>query len=499
MEYTDSNLEYHDIVNKIDNINSNSDKRGFIISGLLLLGLVGVVAPAAVIVTNAGAHSSISYLIIVGIVYSIVILSKKWFIAGIGSAIPVLSLFGISYPVATIGQIDIKVMLVDIALVLFAIIALRYRILRQSRLYTVFIVVVSIFSLWALISGIINAFYGYPLNGIAFGIHQLRYPLAVVSVFVIISRFSLRSFLYLLLTCVGLQAIYGIIQSIMGHPFGLPYYGDSISTSISQTYSIAGVTVTTGMFPGGFIGFSRLLLAVLILFFPVATYQTRSGGVKAIPAAVCAVSTPLFVLLSSFSVTGFGAVMIMMGLMFLTFMYVKYINYDMNFTQILVGTSIGVIATLDSVLTILQAGIFKNSEIRIDQYSVSYSLFKSNPLTGIGGRNFSDVVQGNLPPHFAAVEEIHGVHNTYLAYLTELGIIGLLLFLIAITISYWCSIYGFLSKPNDDSVYLGMIGIGIIGFLFYSLLTHNYHQPTVMLPFWLVATAAVANGTEACT
>jgi O-antigen ligase len=83
-----------------------------------------------------------------------------------------------------------------------------------------------------------------------------------------------------------------------------------------------------------------------------------------------------------------------------------------------------------------------------------------------------------------------GVHNTFLAYLVELGIGGFLLYSLITAIVYTNGLSVYLSN-RKGALTSGMLLIGIVSFHAYSSLTLMYQQPSVMMIYWLVTGAAV--------
>jgi O-antigen ligase len=469
-----------------------ADPIDFISSGAILIFLIGVVAPSVALVTDAGRVKSMMIIFSMVVIYTIVILMNNSLISGLASSFVVLSLFNIYYPITTTGQFEIRLFVVDIPLLILAGVAILQLELSEMKTEVAFLALLGLFSAWALLAGVIAVFQGYPANGVAFGVNQIRYIFAALAVFTVVTWVGLRPFLSLFVIGVCFQSILGILQAILGRWFGLPYYGDFPSAGIAETISIANIQITTGLFPGGLYGSSRSLLLLLILVSPIALYQMLSRRLQAIPAAICVISTPLFVVLSGSSDSGKGALVVISGLVILAAFYNKYDDLYLRPLHVLGGTIIAGFIAIIGIYVVLQSNIFSGSDIRLDQYIVAFDLFSQNPITGIGGHNFASVVDGELTDQFAAVEQVYGLHSTFLAYLTELGIIGLLLFLGSVGAAYWVSITSFLRRDSQFSVDQGMVAIGILGFLFYSTLTYNYHRPLVMLSFWLLAAAAVA-------
>jgi O-antigen ligase len=116
-----------------------------------------------------------------------------------------------------------------------------------------------------------------------------------------------------------------------------------------------------------------------------------------------------------------------------------------------------VVAACAVLATVIYFGAFASVEARdrvleveggsgrTDIWTVGWRMVEDNPLRGVGAGNFSIssihylLEPGALPRDDLIVDEAKVVHNTYLHVLSELGLVGLTLFLGVIAFSLWCA------------------------------------------------------------
>ena len=139
-------------------------------------------------------------------------------------------------------------------------------------------------------------------------------------------------------------------------------------------------------------------------------------------------------------------VFIIVGAMLSTYvigLYI-YINYSAGFSN-----------SIKRVFSFVYAGEISSSgrDVLAGQ---SKLLFLKNPITGVGWRNLTPLI-GNEP------------HNSYLQILTETGVFGLLMVIIALTISLYYSLKHFkiLNSYSDGDKKLRIVYYGILCFEIY--------------------------------
>jgi len=111
---------------------------------------------------------------------------------------------------------------------------------------------------------------------------------------------------------------------------------------------------------------------------------------------------------------------------------------------------------------------------RLDQLEQAQNILRNNPVIGLGLGNYTNSLQkkyADLPAY-----EIQPVHNIYLLIISELGIIGLLIFLLIIrqTIKQYDS-----QHAVFVAVFVGLLIIGLFDHYIWTL-------PSFVCLFWLI-------------
>jgi O-antigen ligase len=473
-------------------LDSESASQPFLKSTLLLLLSVGVLAPGAAIVSGITGPTSLLFFVAFLLLYTIIILSKRWLLAGMSAGVIVLAFFNIGAPLGpSIGFIRPELRPVDIFLIPLGVLVVLDRVDAQDGCDTViFGILITLFALWALISGSLNYLIGNPASGVVFGIQQLRYPLiGFVGIFAA-RRFTFRYVLTAVMSVSALQICYSIIEAVLRRSIGLSYFGDIEVVNI-QNKIFGPIVIGSGLYPGGFIGTSRALLAVVVLVFPLAVYWLLFRRQAQISAFIIALGTPTLVVISR---SHAGMVIVPLTAIG-TIASLSYINKLANISGLkraLAGTIVAIGVGIVMLVGVLQTGIFGNTTIRLQQYTYVLRHSIQNPIFGVGGQNFPLLITGNFGSRNLALEGLEGIHSTVLAYLLELGVIGTLFYIGAAGVAYTKSLQRYVRNQPDSKMY-GAIAIGMLAFHAYSSLTLVYQRPPVMLVFWLVSGATVSS------
>lgn len=476
-------LEIYDIVDR------NSNRRTLITSGILLTLLVGVISPAMALILDITSVKSLIFLFISACIYGLFIIANRCMSAGIIAAAPTLVFYNIAYPFTPeVGSSRVELFMSDFVIIPLGIFGLYFVYRKSKPLLSSFLVLMGIFALWALVIGLINYVKGYPVSGVYFGVNQWRYLLVAAAAVVIVDRYDLSSLLNLLLIGASLQIIVAIAQSIYGKSFGLVYFGDmTVAIDVGKIF-----VFHTGLFPGAFVGSSRALVAILILLFAPATAWWFKEDVLRIPALICILGTP-FVIIASRSIAGAGTLAVSILLLLAAHLNPRKYRVSARMIGSITVLAVGTGYVIGGV--IIGSGVFDHSSTRAGQYLAAISTAGENPI-GIGGGNFHALAEDGLPPAYSAAESAHGVHNTFLGYLLELGWFGLIIHMILISIPYSAAILNYASNSANKWVFAGTVAIGMISFHSISSLTWIYQRPNVMMVFWLIATGAILEFTD---
>lgn len=488
MQLTDESRIF---ITGIPEIDSESDTQAFLWATLIFLILVGFLAPVTALVSGVTGPASAIFVMIGMVIYGIIIILRRWLFAGLTAATIVLASFNMGIPISEfIGNMRLEVMPVDVFLIPLGFLAILDQVDRQiGRTVVLFSWLSMLFAIWATFSGIVHTLAGSPTSSFYFGINQFRYPLMVfVSIFAV-RRFSLRGVLVVALMALSLQTGYGVVQSLLGHSLGLSYYGEAgrLPRGVMESYLIGPLTFNTGLYPGGFFGSSRALLGALFLLFPLAIYWLFED-LSHISAWVIALGTPMLVAISR-SDTGLILLLLATIGVLLIKKHKTIICSHLTFRQAIFLTVLLGGFAIAMVVVVLNARTFPNSTIRVQQYVLAIDYFVTHPLFGIGGQNFSLITEPGPLSH------LKGIHNTFLAYLAELGLIGFSIYVVAVGIAFAVPLSEYIRGTHEPVMY-GSLALGMLAFHAYSSLTLIYNRTPVMLFFWLVAGATVAGGSR---
>ncbi|MBI4708384.1 MAG: O-antigen ligase family protein [Candidatus Omnitrophica bacterium] len=122
---------------------------------------------------------------------------------------------------------------------------------------------------------------------------------------------------------------------------------------------------------------------------------------------------------------------------------------------------------------------------RLQIWSGAWNMIKVHPLLGFGINTYSDYFPKFKPPEYP---DLCYAHNSYLQMWTEIGLVGLLAFLVILGIVI-ISASKVLKKKKlaamDDYILLGLL-TGYISFLIQSFLDTNLFSLVLLTQFWLL-------------
>ena len=164
---------------------------------------------------------------------------------------------------------------------------------------------------------------------------------------------------------------------------------------------------------------------------------------------------------------------------------------------ILVSLSLGSGTLLARVGSIFHPGADKGSG-RLDLWSAAWRAWKLHPWLGIGGGNFPvrslELLQTTPGVNTAASYVAAGreVHNAYLETLTELGPLGLLLFLLVIALTASSFVMAFRRARAAGDTYLARVAISLFFSLMVYAVTAFFLSSELQKPLWILVGIAVA-------
>jgi len=171
-----------------------------------------------------------------------------------------------------------------------------------------------------------------------------------------------------------------------------------------------------------------------------------------------------------------------------TFSIIVMLIIEKNYKALLlacVPAGLAAAARYDSVLVRLRS-IFdlqmqSNAE-RLYGYYSSFTIIKTNPLTGIGFAHFTDVYPQVALPE--AKEILPHAHNLVLAYATEAGIVTASAFVVFICLAalYVYTNFSRITNKNHRLLVLG-ISCGVLSLMLHGLVDYTLRRSSILLVF----------------
>lgn len=514
------------------------DERKVPISALLLVGLLVGVVPAIAVPLGLTGLMLIMLIVIAGVVYGGFLIFTDSVFEGLCSAVFVLTTFKADVPTiivergGRIGALSLDIMLVDVVAIPLALLII-YWIRPSLSSLTVRRDMIAGYALagcavWATLATVVGNGPSTVAAAI-FAVIQLRHLLLFAVGAFIVRYIGIRNAVYSLLIAVGGHLFIAIVEVINKGALGLSYLGDS-SGKLIDWVSLGPITFPAAMYPGGFAGSSRTLIALLLLTLPIViglligrsrrmqaigsisilcgvflvrVGQTDSGtmalllsmGAMVIAVAALAATDKEVFHLPAYLVSGSNALVAGGGMLFLHIVpktikrpqeSLSTPNINTGVTGDTAGVGSGTNEAADAAIALVShipVGL-NTFGIRITQYAAAVDLAGHYPLFGLGGANFPLLaVSYGLPRPME-------IHSVYFSYLAGIGLPGLMLFLIAL-VAVFVEVVKHIIRddPVDRPMWAG-IACGLIGFSAYSFWVTIYAGVSYMM-FWALAGAVV--------
>jgi O-antigen ligase len=142
-----------------------------------------------------------------------------------------------------------------------------------------------------------------------------------------------------------------------------------------------------------------------------------------------------------------------------------------------------------------------NPEGRLVYTDIAFQLIRKHPALGIGMGNFGDALFGpmgqeiDVPMWFYRKTGGAGVHNIYLLFAVESGILGGILFsalVLSVAWSLWRTIFASQGKNREVlALAIGLL-VGWVSFAIDMFFELGFNHPSVQVMFFAIAGIAVA-------
>jgi O-antigen ligase len=197
----------------------------------------------------------------------------------------------------------------------------------------------------------------------------------------------------------------------------------------------------------------------------------------------------VLLLIFTFSRGGWiGFVMALSVFAFLYFLISKHkLKTVFQFAVILILLSAVVFQFKDYVLLRITSDDYGSAESRIPMMQIAFKMIKSNPWFGVGINNYTNAMP-SYDQSGLTLEFFHPVHNVYLQLAAEIGIPGLVVFIVFILLLYHAVFTGlFKAIPlKDKNLLIGLIS-GVTGILVHHFVNNATIDSEAFVFFWLFA------------
>jgi O-antigen ligase len=266
---------------------------------------------------------------------------------------------------------------------------------------------------------------------------------------------------YLIIITSFFTAIYGIIQYIIGIPMESGWVDPKSNISIRVFSAFEN---------------PNLFAEYLILVIPITIAKFISSDMKYKIIYFIALLTQLIVLGLTFSRGGWLGLIVSLGV------FVLLMKRNLIFKLIPIGL-VSLLIMPNSILVRMKSIVDLSDSsnfYRLQIWKESINIIKDFFITGVGlgfesFRTISNLYIKDFSPFHA--------HNTYLELTIEIGIVGLIIFLALLVLSFFdvknqCN--------NKNKIYTVALMSGIIGIFVHGVAEHVLYNPKIIFEFWLV-------------
>lgn len=303
------------------------------------------------------------------------------------------------------------------------------------------------------------------------------------------TRQQLALVIGVLFSAVLLQGVLAVSQALFGSSLGLGFLGER-----QEFWLLERGGAVFGR-AGGTLGHANVLANFFEFLLPLALALYLSplrGWLRWM--ALGALATGTVGLFLTFSRAGWGAILLGFAMVVLVTAALLPKERRRIWTAVLLGLPLVTVFLFFFWNQISQRLVLYGQSswvVRIGTYQVAWRMIRENSLWGVGANNYLLVAEtylGAMPAVFARLP----AHNTLLLILAEVGLLGLVTFLLLLG-----SILGHLRRHIQPYVYLvtpvtlGVVG-GILTFLFHDMFQWLFRYDPVHTLFWFMVGILVA-------
>ena len=233
-----------------------------------------------------------------------------------------------------------------------------------------------------------------------------------------------KTLIYCLIIGLAIQLIWGLLQKIIDGPIGLYFLGEKADVfRLGVSGYEKGMSGTFGH-PGPYALYGVFLLAMTLFNYEI----------NRIIKLVGIVSSTIIVILAA-GRTGIA----LMIIIYFFFYAEKFLKLNTRNIKTLIITAIFIISSLlifnNQIQPVLDrftnSDISKQADNRLEHIVIAKHYISQNPMTGVGLNNYLDATNRDFSISFKHNFFLNNpIHNIYLLYAVEIGIIGTVIFIL---------------------------------------------------------------------
>ncbi len=281
---------------------------------------------------------------------------------------------------------------------------------------------------------------------------------------------EVRIIITFLLIGLSIECAISLFQGFLGQGTGLAILGESEKIASQELDSVGQVTRIWGTF-----GSSNIFAFYLqfILPVPIALLFCNRAKTNRLFMLVVSIAGTIALLftLSRGGWLGFAVSMVIVLGFYVFRGSLSISKIAVIFVVILIAALV-LLGFSDIILARIQSDDGESAYIRIPMMQVAWAIIKAHPFLGIGINNYTEVMRTYDPTSSRISFWFdYPVHNQFLFIAAEVGVFGLLFFLIFIFFLFRTGVF-VVKRTSPDSFY-GQLAIGIMagfaGFLVHCL------------------------------
>ncbi|MHC1682337.1 MAG: O-antigen ligase family protein [Clostridiaceae bacterium] len=164
------------------------------------------------------------------------------------------------------------------------------------------------------------------------------------------------------------------------------------------------------------------------------------------------------------------------------------ILYNWRFLLIIVGAGALSLLSPKILYRLSQFNSSRLNEGRINIWKTAVEMIKDHPILGIGNGNFTelyDTYVERFPQYRVPDHKGYPTHNSYLKMLTELGIPGIIAFMVMLFLVIKRVIYVYLNSDGKIKLFYTGLVASLVTFLVLNLFDNMLFAPKVTTYFWI--------------